>query len=388
MTDSGTGGTRYREVEARSLTRPTGTVDAWFLGRYGMNLYRGCEHGCAYCDGRAERYYVTGDFERDIVIKRNAVAVLRRELARAREPGFVLLGGGVCDAYQPAEAKYGLARGVLELALERGFPVHVLTKSSLVERDFALLEAINRATRAIVSFSIATVDEAVRTRFEPRATPIAERLRLLRRAKELGLGVGAMAMPVLPGISDQPAHVTELVAACAEAGADFLLYGGLTLRPGVQKEKYLAVLAEHHPEHLAGYRAVYGRELPSGAPDPRYSARVEERFRVALGRQRLPARPPRALFTGQLPLYAEVAVLLEHREHERQLRRLPRAGLATAGAAIQAWARDELVRRRRGGNYREVEDELRRRLLDGSLAALRGVCWAAVAEARTLVGLD
>lgn len=136
---------RYREVEARSITRLPGRADPWFLGRYGMNLCRGCEHGCSYCDGRAERYHVEGDFEADIAVERNAVEVLGRELARVREPGFVLLGGGVCDAYQPAEEGYRLARGALELALHHGLPVHVVTKSALVERDLDLLARLAEA---------------------------------------------------------------------------------------------------------------------------------------------------------------------------------------------------------------------------------------------------
>ena len=118
-------GPRYRQVQAKTICRRHGFVDPWFLGSFGMNLYRGCEHGCLYCDGRAERYYVEGDFARDIAIKSNALEVLARELGRLKAPGFAFVGGGVCDGYQPAEERYGLARGALELALEHGLPVHV-----------------------------------------------------------------------------------------------------------------------------------------------------------------------------------------------------------------------------------------------------------------------
>lgn len=122
---------RYHEVEAKSLLRRQVGVDPWFLGRFGSNLYRGCEHGCSYCDGRAERYYVTGTFDRDIQVKRNALDLARKELDLFREPGMLFLGGGVCDAYQTAEAHYQLARGLLELCCEKRIPVHVLTKSAL-----------------------------------------------------------------------------------------------------------------------------------------------------------------------------------------------------------------------------------------------------------------
>lgn len=96
---------RYHEVEAKSVLRRSAGVDPWFLGRFGSNLYRGCEHGCTYCDGRAERYYVTGDFARDIQVKRNAVELARDELARMREPGLLFIGGGVCDACRPRDSQ-------------------------------------------------------------------------------------------------------------------------------------------------------------------------------------------------------------------------------------------------------------------------------------------
>ena len=162
---------KCHEIDAKTVTRTTGVTDPWFLGRFGMNLYRGCEHACRYCDGRAERYRVEGDFARDIQVKRNAVAVLERELSRIREPGFVFVGGGVSDAYQPAEEVYGLARGALEVSLARGLPVHVLTKSTLVARDLDLLQAVrDEAGVAILSMSIQTVDDDLRARARRRKT--------------------------------------------------------------------------------------------------------------------------------------------------------------------------------------------------------------------------
>ena len=377
----------YRQVEAKTITRLRGTVDAWFLGRYGMNLYRGCEHGCVYCDGRAERYHVDGCFERDIVVKRNAVELLRRELGRAREPGFVLLGGGVCDAYQPADKRFELARGVLRVALELGKPVHVLTKSSLVERDLDLLRAIGEQSRAILSFSVQTADDEVRARFEPRAAPIAERLRLMARAKEIGLGVGAMAMPVLPGISDTPEAIDDLVGQLAAAGADFVCFGALTLRPGAQRDTYLRRIRDDHPDLMRGYEAAYRGQHPSGMPDRRYAARVDARFHHALLRHGLPGRAPRRLFTGSMPLYSEIAVLLEHRQLELRMQGTGGQGLGRAGWVIQQWARDSLSQRgrRRGFSYRVLEEEFRQMVLDSSLSSLLGVDEAAQPEIRRLL---
>lgn len=349
----------YRETDAKTITQLRGHVDPWFLGRYGMNLYRGCEHGCIYCDGRAERYYVEGDFARDIVVKRNAGELFAREIARRKEPGFVLTGGGVCDAYQPAERTYGLSRRVLEVVLEQGLPVHVITKSALVERDFDLLVRIQAQAQVILSFSLQTVDESVRKEVEPGAASVAERLRLMRRGKELGFAVGAMAMPVLPGLSDRQEAIDALVRSVVEAGADFVVCGGLTLRPGIQKQTYLSYVREHHRELLAGYERVYGVPRASGAPDFRYVQRVDERFRRALRRQGLPSRVPRRFFRGRMPIYAEVAVLLEHEDAGRRLAEEPELGLGRAGWAIQKWAASRIsaLGRRRGFDYTEVEGE-------------------------------
>jgi DNA repair photolyase len=358
----------YREIDAKSITRVAGTTDPWFLGRYRMNLYRGCEHGCLYCDGRAERYYVGGQFDREITVKRNAVRVLDAELARVREPGFVFLGGGVSDAYQPAEARFRLARGVLELALKHHLPVHVLTKSAIVERDLDLLEQINSATRAILSFSVQTVDEAVRARFEPGSAPLEARWRLLAEGRRRGLGTGVMAMPVLPGISDQPEAIERLVRRARELAVDFVCLGGLTLRPGAQKETYLAAIGEHYPQHLEGYRRTYAGERPSGAADSRYYRRLDDRFRDALQRHAMPGRPPRRLFSRLVPCYIEAALLLEHQEHAHTLAGERRARLDAAGMGIQRWARQRLAtNRRRSYDWRSVEQEFRAAVEDRSI---------------------
>ena len=390
---------RYHEIDAKSLTRVPGIVDPWFLARYGLNLYRGCEHGCLYCDGRAERYYVEGEFERDIVVKRNAAALLERELGRAREPGFVMLGGGVCDAYQPADARFALARGVLDVVLQRGLPVHVLTKSALVERDLDLLASIQQKCAAILSFSIQTVDDAVRRRFEPGAASVDERFRLLGLAKARGLGIGVMAMPVLPGISDQPEAIERLVARAADAGVDFACFGGLTLRPGRQQDCYFAAIREGHAELVPGYERLYRQQRPSGQGVGSYYARVDERFRGALARHGLPGRIPRRLFRGLLPLYAEAGVLLEHRGFALGASVMQQARtdgavargqeLARSGMAVQQWARQAIARRGRSKEFSvaKLEAEFRAMVHDGSLAEACGLSAFALGELRAILTL-
>lgn len=371
----------YTEIDAKSLLRESVLVDPWFLGNFGANLYRGCEHACLYCDGRAERYYVEGDFARDIQVKRNALAIAERELAKRREPGFLFLGGGVSDSYQPAEVQYRLARGLLVLALSHGLGVHVLTKSALVERDLDLLQEIASKRRAILSFSLQTIDDAVRSKLEPGAASIGERVRLLRRARELGIEVGVMAMPILPGISDSARQIGELVRTVGDAGAKYVCFGGLTLRPGRQKQIYYEALESHWPELIPGYQRAYARELTSGAPDRRYHEKITSRFAEALASCKLPARIPRHVFRGFVPLYTEASVLLEHAEAAALLRGMRRP-LAQSGYRLAKWAHGRLVAvlRRRGYSFRDVELEFLERLRDGSLPQVAGISAEAYAE--------
>ncbi|MBU4227917.1 hypothetical protein KJ813_02845 [bacterium] len=126
------------EIAAKSILRKYKKIDSWFISRYGMNLYRGCIHNCIYCDGRSESYYVDGEFGEDVTVKINAIEILRRELdpKRKRAPfkrSFIMIGGGVGNSYQPIEEKYQLSRKVLELIEEYDFPIHVLTKSTLIK---------------------------------------------------------------------------------------------------------------------------------------------------------------------------------------------------------------------------------------------------------------
>jgi DNA repair photolyase len=376
----------YREVQAKTVTRLAGIVDPWFLGRYGMNLYRGCEHGCAYCDGRAERYRVDGDFERDIVVKRNAAELLRAELRRIREPGFVFMGGGVSDSYQPAEARYQLARGALRVALDAGLAVHVLTKSTLVERDLDLLVEIQSRSRAIVSMSIQTVDDRIRQTFEPGASSVDDRWRVLEHARRLGVATGLMAVPVLPGLSDTPEAIGALLARAADVGVNFVCFGGLTLRPGVQKEFFLRRVAEHNSDLVEKYRRVYAVEKSTGTADPRYYARVDRRFAEALVRYGLPGRIPHPVFHGMMPYYSEVAVLLEHSEFESRRSGRPQPGLSRAAMAIQQWARSRLARHARvkGYDYRQVQHEFRLMVQEERAPALEGMTQAGWTEAQRI----
>jgi DNA repair photolyase len=276
-----------KQICAKSILRPRRRIDSWFISRYGLNLYRGCAHGCAYCDGRYEHYQAPENFAEDIEVKANALALLDAEFARiarkntpgkqldlfSEEPapapfsGFITLGGGVSDQYQPIEKKYALARGVLELCLRYHFPVHILTKSTLLLRDTDLLRAINEETRALVSVSISTVDPALAAITEPGASPPEERLAMIRELSAAGIAGGVFLLPVLPFLSDSPAAIEASVAGAARAGARYVLFGGLTLKRGRQADYYLNCLDKNFPEAAKATRELFRKTNGQGWPD-------------------------------------------------------------------------------------------------------------------------
>ena len=333
-----------REVRAKSLLRKGSRIDSWFLAACGMNLYRGCAHDCAYCDGRAEKYAVQGEFGAEVAVKANAVQLLRRELAPPRRTagadsagGYVLLGGGVGDSYQPAEERYRLARATLELLLELGRPVHVLTKSILVERDLDLLLSIHDRSRAILSMSFSCADDALAARFEPNVPSPSARLRLLERGKRAGLPTGLFLMPALPFVTDTEEVLGQTLRRAAEVGVDFVLFGGLTLKPGRQKEHYLAALSAFKPELAERTRRLY----PEGEQEPKgYARDVLRRFAALAAECRLAVRIPPALYAGLLPAARQAVVVLEHLHYLLELR-----GQASpyGGAARLLAARPELA---------------------------------------------
>jgi DNA repair photolyase len=311
-----------REVRAKSLLRKGSRVDSWFLAGCGMNLYRGCAHNCAYCDGRAEKYAVEGEFGREVAVKVNAPELLRRELAPRRgrtvaPNGYILLGGGVGDSYQPAEERYRLARVVLELLLELGRPVHVLTKSTLVERDLDLLQSIHARARVIVSMSFSCVDDELAARFEPGVPAPSERLRLLERCRRAGLPTGMFLMPVLPYLTDTEEALQRTIRAAAAAGVGFIVFGGLTLKPGRQKEHFLEVLAGYRPELAERYRRLYPER---GQAPGRYDREILRRFAAIAAEARIPTRIPPELYEGLLSPAQRALVVLEHLHYLLELR--------------------------------------------------------------------
>jgi len=244
-----------REIEAKTLLAHIRHPDPWFGIKYNMNLYRGCEHQCIYCDSRSECYQIE-DF-RDILVKVNALELLERELPRKRVKGMVGTGS-MNDPYTPAEARLNMTGRALQIIARHGFPVHIVTKSDMVVRDLETLCAINERTRAVVSFSVTTADDALSRIVEPGAPPSSARLAALRVLAEHGIYAGVAMMPILPFIEDTEENVAAIVEAAHAAGARYILPGfGMTLRDR-QRAWYYDQLDRHFPGLRERYERTFG----------------------------------------------------------------------------------------------------------------------------------
>jgi DNA repair photolyase len=302
------------EITAKTVLRKQKRIDTWFCSSYGMNLYRGCAHNCAYCDGRAEQYRVEGDFGSDIEVKVNAPEVLMRELdpARRRKPfrgAFFMLGGGVTDCYQHADVKYGLARQALDLLYRFGHPVFLLTKSVRLEEDFGLIEKIHARSRAVVCVSISSVDEDISGRFEPGAPAPKERLDMVRRFADRGIPTGVCLLPVIPFVSDLPEQLEASFAAVKDAGADFILFGGMTLKEGRQQEQFYRRLEQYDPGLLHQYDILYPGD-PWGNPRSDYFYHLNRLAYPLAARYNLPLRMTPRTFDKVLTENDKISVML------------------------------------------------------------------------------
>ena len=339
-----------RSIDAKSGLSKAVLPESFMVSLYrALAPYRGCAHGCAYCDGRAEKYFVEGDFARDIAVRHNIVERIQADVSSgiaATEFGAVALGSGVTDVYQPLEREERLTRGVLEALVPAGLPIAILTKNDLVARDFDLLE---RFPAALVMTTITTTDEAVAARLEPGASPPAARLAFLKEARTRGFHTGIMAMPLCPGISDTAASFGAVLDVAVDAGAEFVWPGGLTLRPGRQKDLFHTLLDAHWPALRGDNDLLYGENRPSGMPLATASRALLMRLDTALRERSIPAMPPLSLYRDLLSLPDALFVLLCHMQGLYNLRGVDTRPLKAATDRYADWLRTQrkALRRRR-----------------------------------------
>lgn len=313
-----------KEVDAKSILRKHKRIDSWFISHYSLNLYRGCTHNCSYCDGRAENYFVEGDFGKDIIVKKNAVEILSKELkpSNRKKPlrrSFMLPGGGVGDSYEPIEKKYELMRPVLELLHKYEFPVHILTKSALVKRDIDILKKINKQNRAIISMSFSSADEKISRIFEPNAPTPKERLETISFFKNEGFACGMFLMPVIPFITDTPQMVDDTIKKGKEAGIDFVIFSGMTLKEGRQKDYFMNFLLKHFPQLELEYENIYkGSKWGNTTSD--YYETINYTFDQVAKKYKLPKRIPSYLYNNILSENDLVVVILEQIDYLLKLK--------------------------------------------------------------------
>lgn len=287
----------YYGSYARSVLNGPDTTG---MGFWSINPYTGCAFGCAYCYARYTHRYVLERsaaanpdhaslqadltampawlaFERRIFVKQNAADVLRAALRHGSDKHLALLGreslviGTATDPYQPAEQRFRITRSILEVLAEHpGLSVVIITKSPLVTRDVDLLQRIARHSELCVHLSLITLDRDLARRLEPRAPTPEARLRALGRLREQGIRAGVNVMPVLPGITDDPAALEKLVSTVAALGATYVNACALRLQSAARK-RYLPFIEQEFPHLAARYRSSYGN-----------GPRVGERYQAGL----------------------------------------------------------------------------------------------------------
>jgi DNA repair photolyase len=283
----------YREEPCRSaLNRVKGMMFGWSL-----NPYMGCAHQCTFCYVRAfeKRADRPSDdrYGASIRVKTNVAEVLRRELARRSWKGETVAIGAATDPYQPAEGRYRLTRACLEVLAEAANPFAIITRSPLIVRDIDVLAEAARRASVSVTFSVPTLDDRIWRLTEPNTPPPRQRLRALRMLRDAGIDAGVGMAPILPGLSDRPEQLEEVVKAAREAGATSIWANLLYLRPGT-REHFLEALAHDWPEELERYESLYHRRayLKNEQTKPVKDAVGELRKRYGIAdRRRAPLRP-------------------------------------------------------------------------------------------------
>ena len=246
-------------VQAKGILNKSG-------GFSGMNIYRGCSHGCIYCDSRSTCYHFDHPFE-DIEVKINAPELLEKAL-RSKRSACMIGTGAMSDPYMHCEEKLGLTRKCLEIILRYGFGATVQTKSDRILRDMDLLDEINRKTKCVVQMTLTTFDDSLCSVIEPNVCNTKRRIEVLDAMRERGIPTVVWLSPVLPFINDTEDNIRCLLEECVRVGVKGIVcFGmGLTLREG-DREYYYEALDRHFPGMKQKYISTYGNSYELPSPD-------------------------------------------------------------------------------------------------------------------------
>ncbi|WP_420643942.1 radical SAM protein [Candidatus Leptofilum sp.] len=373
---------RFIEKQYKSIINKNKIIDHWFWTRYSINPYNGCQFGCIYCDARSDHYHMPEDFENEIVIKTNVGEVLDQRLTRARTflPDVVGMGG-VTDSYQPAEKKYENTRSILQVLARHQYPVHIFTKSTLVLRDLPLLEEIAQQTWCTVSVTITTIDPDKSIFLDKFAPAPAKRLDVLRQIKANAPHVqtGALLIPLVPFLGDDPKEVADLFTAVKETNTDYLMFGGAMTLRNRQADWFLRHLREAKPDVYQQYAELYqftpnaesydGRYVPTGD----YIINQHEKLLALSQKHDLPHRIKRYIPNDWRKTNYKIAERMLNVSYERQMLGQSWEKLFWAAQNIQnlkepieaVAARGELghIKNVRGHIKRRIEDILANKIM-------------------------
>ena len=265
---------------------------------FGMNLYRGCTHGCVYCDSRSLCYQFSHPFE-DVEVKQNAPALLEKAL-RTKRKKCMIGTGSMSDPYQPCEEQLQLTRRSLEIIRKHGFGAALLTKSDRVLRDLDLLEALHRETRCVVQMTLTIWDEELSRILEPGVCSTRRRVEALKEMQRRGIPTVVWLAPVLPFLTDTEENLRPILEACAEAGVKGILcFGmGMTLRDG-DREYYYEALDRNFPGLKERYIRCYGNAYVLPSPN---AEKLTEIFRRTCGENGILSTPEACFrYLNELP---------------------------------------------------------------------------------------
>ncbi|XMB67528.1 radical SAM protein [Mycoplasmatota bacterium zrk1] len=242
---------------AKSLLIKSNGIESVFGNDFYMNIYRGCSHNCIYCDSRSSCYRVE-NFDKDVIVKDNAVELLEKELVSKRKKGVISLSGAMSDCYMHIEKKLEFTRGCLNILDKYNYPVMIHTKSDLVLRDIDILEKINNKTNANVLFTITTINDEHARIIEPNAPLPSKRFKAIKSLSDKGITTGIAIWPIIPFITDQEKNIIELIKYAHLAGCKYVIFGdALTLR-GNQREYFYKKLDEAGSDLAKKYKRLYG----------------------------------------------------------------------------------------------------------------------------------
>ena len=253
-------------IPAKTIVTRVKSPSAWFGAEYNMNIYRGCSHGCIYCDSRSDCYKNT-DFA-TVKLKEDALRIIRDELRRKVQKG-VICTGAMSDPYNPFERELLHSRNALELINAFGFGAAIATKSPLVARDADILQDIKKHSPVIVKITITTADDGLCKMLEPGAEPSSERFAALEKLASAGICAGVLMMPILPYVNDTEENVSRILASAKSSGAAFVYPSfGMTLRSG-NREYYYEQIDKMFPGLKQRYASRYGNRYICNSPRAR-----------------------------------------------------------------------------------------------------------------------